>query len=111
MRLLNRVTVVVRQNFSRVPKRGGSGGVAVNTIIDSVQQEEPKRASPVRVKRAYIIYIKDRPKVDPKSIRTLGVQELHLKLQRCARVGWPAQAKNAQSVRGRQRNSWFCFGK
>ena len=53
---------VVRQNFSRGPKRGGSGGVGVNTIIDSVQQEDPKRASPVRVERAYI---KDRPKVDP----------------------------------------------
>jgi hypothetical protein len=26
----------------------------VNTIIDSVQQEDPKRASPVRVERAYI---------------------------------------------------------
>jgi hypothetical protein len=52
---------VVRQNFSRGPKRGGSGGVGVNAIIDSVQQEDPKRASPVRVERAYI---KDRPKVD-----------------------------------------------
>jgi hypothetical protein len=52
---------VVRQNFSRGPKRDGSGGVGVNTIIDSVQ-EDPKRASPVRVERAYI---KDRPKVDP----------------------------------------------
>ena len=41
--------LVVRQNFSRGPKRGGSGGVGVNTIIDSVQQEDPKRASPVRV--------------------------------------------------------------
>jgi hypothetical protein len=28
-----------RQNFSRGPKRGGSGGVGVNTIVDSVQQE------------------------------------------------------------------------
>jgi len=44
------------------PETGGSGGVGVNTIIDSVQQEDPKRASPVRVERAYI---KDRPKVDP----------------------------------------------
>ena len=26
----------------------------MNTIIDSVQKEEPKRASPVRVERAYI---------------------------------------------------------
>jgi hypothetical protein len=26
----------------------------VNTIIDSVQKEEPKRASPLRVERAYI---------------------------------------------------------
>ena len=26
----------------------------MNTIIDSVQQEDPKRASPVRVERAYI---------------------------------------------------------
>ena len=49
-------------NFSRGPKRGGSGGVDVNTIIDSVQQEDPETASPVRVERAYI---KDRPKVDP----------------------------------------------
>jgi hypothetical protein len=32
--------VVVRQEFSRGPKRGGSGGVGVNTIIDSVQQED-----------------------------------------------------------------------
>ncbi len=53
---------VVRQNFSRGPKRGGPGGVGVNTIVDSVQQEDPKTASPVRVERAYI---KDRPKVDP----------------------------------------------
>jgi integrase len=53
---------VVRQNFSRGPKRDGSGGVGVNTIVDSVQQEDPKTASPVRVERAYI---KDRPKVDP----------------------------------------------
>jgi len=30
---------VVRQNFSRGPKRGGSGGVGLNTIIDSVQRE------------------------------------------------------------------------
>ena len=45
---------VVRQNFSRGSKRGGSGGVGVNTIIDSVQQEDPKGASPVRVERAYI---------------------------------------------------------
>ena len=38
----------------------------MNTIIDSVQKEEPKRASPLRVERAYIrAYIKDRPKVDP----------------------------------------------
>jgi hypothetical protein len=56
-------TLVVRQNFSRGPTRtGGSGGVGVNTIIDSVQQEDPKRAIPVRVERASI---KDRPKVDP----------------------------------------------
>jgi hypothetical protein len=33
--------LVVRQNFSRGPKRGGSGGVGVNTMIDSVQQEDP----------------------------------------------------------------------
>jgi len=33
----------------------------VNTIVDSVQHEDPKRASPVRVERTYI---KDRPKVD-----------------------------------------------
>ena len=39
----------------------GSGGVGVNTIIDSVQQEDPKTASPVRVERACI---EDRPKVD-----------------------------------------------
>src|SRR6516164_129378 len=44
----------VRQNFSRGPKRGGSGGAGVNTIINSVQQGDPKRASPVRVERAYI---------------------------------------------------------
>ena len=44
------------------PETGGSGAVGVNTIIDSVQKEEPKRASPLRVERAYI---KDRPKVDP----------------------------------------------
>ena len=57
------VMAVVRQNFSRGPKRGGSGGVGVNPIIDSVQQEDPKRASP---ERAYICaYMKDRPKVDP----------------------------------------------
>jgi hypothetical protein len=38
---------------------GRFGGVGVNTIIDSVQQEDPKRASPVRVERAYIrAYIK-----------------------------------------------------
>ena len=43
---------VVRQNFSRGPKRDGSGGVGVNTIIDSVQQEDPKRASPVRVRES-----------------------------------------------------------
>jgi len=48
------VCPVVRHNFSRGSKRGGSGGVGVNTIIDSVQQEDPKRASPVRVERAYI---------------------------------------------------------
>ena len=54
--------VVVRQNFSRGPKRGGACGVDVNTIIDSVQQGDPKRASPVRVER---VYIKDRSKVDP----------------------------------------------
>jgi hypothetical protein len=53
---------VVHQNFSRGPKRGGSGGVGVNTIIDSVQQEDPKRASPVA---RGATYIKDRPKVDP----------------------------------------------
>ncbi|HEY6373498.1 MAG TPA: hypothetical protein VIX91_01745 [Candidatus Acidoferrum sp.] len=34
----------------------------MNTIIDSVQQEDPEKASPVCVERAYI---KDRPKVDP----------------------------------------------
>jgi hypothetical protein len=34
----------------------------VNTIVNSVQQEDAKRASPVRVERTYI---KDRPKVDP----------------------------------------------
>jgi hypothetical protein len=52
--------------LSRGSKRGGSGGVGVNTIIDSVQQEDPKEASPVRVERAYIrAYMKDRPKVDP----------------------------------------------
>jgi hypothetical protein len=34
----------------------------VNTITDSVQQQDPKRANPVRVERTYI---KDRPKVDP----------------------------------------------
>jgi len=56
------VKVVVRQNFSRGPKRSGSGGVGVNRIIDSIQQEDPERAGPVRVERAYI---KDRPKVDP----------------------------------------------
>jgi len=44
------------------PETGGSGGVGENTIIDSVQQEDLKRASPVHVERAYI---KDRPKVDP----------------------------------------------
>ena len=44
---------MVRQNFSRGPKRGGSGGIGVNTMIDSVQQEDPKRASPVRVERVY----------------------------------------------------------
>ncbi len=38
--------VVVRQNFSRGPKRGGSGGVGVNTIIDSVQQEDPRFSNP-----------------------------------------------------------------
>ena len=53
---------VVRQNFSRGPNWGGSGGAGVNTIIDSVQQEDPKRASTVRVERTYI---KDRPKVGP----------------------------------------------
>ena len=37
----------------------------MNTIIDSVQKEEPKRASPVRAERAYI---KDRPKVDPNYV-------------------------------------------
>jgi hypothetical protein len=47
-------TPVVRQNFGRGPKPGGSGGVGVNTIIDSVQQGDPKRASPVRVERVYI---------------------------------------------------------
>jgi hypothetical protein len=37
----------------------------VNTIIDSVQQEDPKRASPdARGARIYI-YIKERPRVDP----------------------------------------------
>jgi hypothetical protein len=46
--------LVVYQNSSRGPKRGGSGEVGVNTIIDSVQQEDPKRASPVRLERAYI---------------------------------------------------------
>ena len=30
---------VVRQNFSRGPKRGGSGGVGVNTIIDSYSKK------------------------------------------------------------------------
>jgi hypothetical protein len=29
------------KNFSRGPKRGGSGGIGVNTMIDSVQQEDP----------------------------------------------------------------------
>jgi hypothetical protein len=53
---------VVRQNFSRGPKRGGSGGVGVNTLIDSVQQEGLKRASPVRSERAYT---KDQPKAYP----------------------------------------------
>jgi hypothetical protein len=50
------------QNFSQGPKRGGSGGEGVNTIIGSVQQEDSERASPLRLERAYI---KDRPKVDP----------------------------------------------
>ena len=35
-------------------QKSGFGGVDVNTIIDSVQKEEPKRASPVGVERAYI---------------------------------------------------------
>jgi hypothetical protein len=60
--LFGGIAAVVRQNFSRDPKRGGSGGVVVITIIDSVQRDDPERASPVRVERAYI---KDRPRVDP----------------------------------------------
>jgi hypothetical protein len=51
---MRNASVVVRQNFSRGPKWGGSGRVGVNTIIDSVQQEDPNRASPVRVERPYI---------------------------------------------------------
>ena len=45
------------------------------------------------------------------SIKAGLPQEFRFKPQRCTRVGWPAQAKMRQSVRGRQRNSWFCFGK
>jgi hypothetical protein len=41
----------------------------VNTIIDSVQQEDPKRANPVRVERAHIyVHIK---RTSRKSIRAM----------------------------------------
>jgi hypothetical protein len=54
-------TVVVRRNFSRDPKRGGSGDRGEYDYRLS-KQKDPKRASPVRAERAYI---KDWPKVDP----------------------------------------------
>jgi hypothetical protein len=46
---------VVRQNFSQGPKRAVFGRVGVNTIIDSVQQEDSGEGDArVRVKRTYI---------------------------------------------------------
>jgi WD40 repeat protein len=51
----------------------------VNTIIDSVQKKEPKRACPVRVERAYI---KDRPKVDPNYAARVWDLETEQELRR-----------------------------
>jgi len=50
-----RISPVVRQNFSQGPKRAVFGRVGVNTIIDSVQQEDSGEGDArVRVKRTYI---------------------------------------------------------
>jgi hypothetical protein len=84
-----KTTPVVRQNFSHGPKRAVLGRVGVNTIIDSVQQEDSGEGDAcVRVERTYI---KDRPNVGrtvKKSIAAIASRWFRRKVsQRLARSG------------------------